>query len=156
MIIETLKSHDLPEFADLIDKYFKEMKITPELLGRDRDITIPLVVYAPPQSGVWLARAAEESKAVGLAALRNIAKRTCELKHIYILPNERRQGRGRILIEHVINFARQAEYQEILLALRPEQKSALQMCEQNGFKRCARYNNEDRRSGLFFSYKLTN
>ncbi len=156
MIIETLKSHNLPEFADLIDKYFKEMNITPELLGRDRDITIPLVVYAPPQSAVWLARSAEESKVVGLAALRNIAKRTCELKHIYVLPNERRQGRGGILIEHVIKFARQAEYQEILLALRPEQKSALKMCEQNGFKRCARYNNEDRRSGLFFSYKLDN
>jgi ribosomal protein S18 acetylase RimI-like enzyme len=155
MIIEKLRAHNLPEFADLIDKYFKEMKITPELLGRDRDITIPLVTYAPPQSGVWLARPEEHKKTIGLAALRTIAKRTCELKHIYVLPNERRQGRGQILIEHVINFARQAGYQEILLASRPEQKAALKLCERNGFKRCARYN-EDRRAGLFFSYKLTN
>lgn len=155
MIIEKLEADNLPDFADLMDKYFKEMKIAQELLGRDRDVTIPLVTYASPQSGAWLARPAEQEKAVGLAALRNIANRTCELKHIYVLPDKRRQGNGRILVGHVINFARQAEYHEILLALRPEQKAALQLCEQNGFKRCVRYN-EDRRAGLFFSYKFSN
>ncbi|MCK5219277.1 GNAT family N-acetyltransferase [bacterium] len=155
MIIEKLAAHNLTEFAGLIDKYFKEMRVAQELLGRDRDITIPLVAYASPKSGAWLARSGEQENTIGLVALRTIANRTCELKHIYILPNERRQGNGRILMEHAINFARQAEYHEILLALRPEQEAALKLCDRNGFKRCARYN-EDRRAGLFFSYKLIN
>jgi len=150
LLIDPLQAKGLSEWAGLLKTYFEETKLDPEFHRFDQDVAAPLSAYAPPRAGVWLARLEPNGKAVGLAALKPIAKRTGELKRMYVLPEERLKGLGNALWQHILDFAGKAEYLEILLAIRPDQRAALSFCEKRGFKPCARYG-EDHRAGIFMS-----
>jgi GNAT superfamily N-acetyltransferase len=155
LIIEPLCVKTLSEFTRIMKGFFEELNIEPEFHRYDQDVTSPMVSYAPPKAGLWFARVEESGPAVGLAGVRSLANRTCELKRFYVLPEKRHKGYGQFLLDQVIRFARENEYLEVLLAVRPELKDALSLYERNGFKPCARYH-EDRRAGIFFSYKFSN
>ncbi len=152
-LIEPLSKSNLTEFSALIKAFFTEFNIAPEFYRHDQDVTAPLKTYAAPRGGVWLARPQADSKAVGLAAVRPLAHRTCELKRLYVLTEHRGQGIGQALLNQVFQFGREQEYMEILLSTSPNNKPALMFCEKNGFTYCARYN-DDNRSGLFMSYNF--
>jgi len=153
MLIEPLQAQQLSEWASLIKKYFEEIRLDPEFHRFDIDVAAPLAAYASNQGAVWLAHNPDTGKPVGLAAIKAIAKRTAELKRMYVVPEERRKGLGHQLWQRVLEFAKKAEYLEILLAIRPDQRPALAFCEKFGFKPCARYG-EDHRAGIFMSYKF--
>jgi len=154
MILDPLRVKTLSEFTRLIKRFFEELNIEPEFHRFDQDVTAPLVTYAPPRAGLWFVRPAPNAPAVGLSGVRSLANRTCELKRLYVIPEERHKGYGQFLLNQAINFARHCDYLEILLSVRPEQKDALALYERNGFTPCARYN-ADRRAGIFYSYKFT-
>lgn len=154
LILNPLRVNILSEFTRLMKGFFEELNIEPEFHRYDQDVTAPMVTYAPPRAGLWLARVEEGKPAVGLAGVRYLANRTCELKRFYVVPEERHKGYGRFLLNQAIDFAEKNEYFEILLSVRPELKNALSLYKSNGFKPCARYN-EDRRAGIFFSYKFS-
>lgn len=152
-LIEPLSKSNLTDFSALIKAFFTEFNIAPEFYRHDQDVTAPLKTYAPPRGGVWLALPAEGQKAAGLVAVRPLAHRTCELKRFYVLPEYRRQGVGQALLDQVFQFGRDQEYVEILLSTSPNNQPARKFCEKNGFKYCARYN-DDARAGLFLSYQF--
>lgn len=154
-VVEPLDKTSLTEFTRLVKRLFEELNIEPEFHRHDQDVTSPLAVYNPPRGAVWFLRPESGQPAIGLAAVRELANRTCELKRFYVIPEERRKGYGQLLLDQALNFARQSEYMEILLSVRPDQKIALKLCERNGFKPCARYH-PDGRSGIFYSFKFSN
>ncbi|MEW6515620.1 MAG: GNAT family N-acetyltransferase [candidate division FCPU426 bacterium] len=154
IVIEPLQTASLGEFARLIRLFFEETKLEPEFHRYDQDVTAPLTYYVPPRNGAWFLRPKTGLPAAGLVALRSLANRTCEIKRLYVLQEERGKGYGQRLLSQAMNFARLADYFEILLSVRPEQKIALKLYEQNGFHPCARYH-PDRRAGIFYSYKFT-
>lgn len=143
----------MSEFTRLIKRFFEELNIEPEFHRFDQDVTAPLVAYAPPRGGLWFARPDKDAPAVALAGIRPLANRTCELKRLYVIPEERKKGYGQFLLNQALNFARQEDYLEILLSVRPDLKNALHMYQRNGFTPCARYN-ADQRAGIFYSYKF--
>ncbi|MCD4812303.1 GNAT family N-acetyltransferase [bacterium] len=154
IILEPLRVKTLAEFTGILKCFFEEMNIEPEFHRFDQDVAAPLVAYAPPRAGLWFARPKEDAAAVGLAGVRPLANRTCELKRLYVMPEERKKGYGQFLLNQAVSFARQMDYFEILLSVKPEQKNAIGLYERNGFRPCARYN-DDRRSGIFYSYKFS-
>ncbi|MCK5241906.1 GNAT family N-acetyltransferase [bacterium] len=155
LILDPLRVNTLSEFTRLMKRFFEELNIVPEFHRYDQDIAAPMVTYAPPRAGLWFARVQKGQPAVGLAGVRSLANRTCELKRFYVVPEERHKGYGQFLLNQAMGFARQNEYFEILLSVRPELKDALSLYQRNGFTPCACYN-EDRRAGIFFSYKFSN
>ncbi len=154
VVVEPLDKPSLTEFTGLLKRLFEEQNIEPEFHRYDQDVTSPLSVYLPPRGGVWFLRPEAGKPASGLAAVRELANRTCELKRFYVIPEERGRGYGQILLNQAMNFARQSDYLEILLSIRPDQKSALRLCERNGLRPCARYH-PDRRAGIFYSYMFS-
>lgn len=153
-VIEPLRASSLGEFTRLIRFLFEESKLEPEFHRFDQDVTAPLTYYVPPKAGVWFLRPGAGLQAVGLAALRSLSTRSCEIKRLYVLPEERGKGYGQLLLNQAMNFARQADYVEILVSVRPEQKTAQKLYELNGFHPCARYH-PDQRAGIFFSYQFS-
>ena len=59
---------------------------------------------------------------------------TCELVKMYLLPEARGLGLGRLLIEKCLQFAKEAGYKNVYLETMPELKKALKVYEKMGFK----------------------
>ena len=59
---------------------------------------------------------------------------TCELVKMYLLPQARGTGLGRILIEKSIAFAKEAGYKQVYLETMPELKQALKVYAKFGFE----------------------
>jgi putative acetyltransferase len=59
---------------------------------------------------------------------------TCELVKMYLLPEARGLGLGKLLIEKALAFAREAGYQQVYLETMPELKKAVSVYEKFGFR----------------------
>jgi ribosomal protein S18 acetylase RimI-like enzyme len=152
--IETLTPEMLSEFIRLTKSYFQDQDLVPEFHALDQDITRPLTVYAPPRGAFWLVRVpGREVYAVGMLGVMPLAKRTCEIKRFYLIPEYRGKKWGGQLLDHVLEFARRAEYLEVLVSLYHEQRAALKLLEKHGFKPCARFA-EHQHAGIFLSLKF--
>ena len=59
---------------------------------------------------------------------------TCELVKMYLLPEARGRGLGKLLIEKCVEFAKSAGYKNVYLETMPELKNALKVYEKLGFQ----------------------
>ncbi|KAF2713072.1 acyl-CoA N-acyltransferase [Pleomassaria siparia CBS 279.74] len=92
----------------------------------------------------------------GCAALRAFdAPYTCEIKRLYIKPNHRRLGAGRMLLERVIEQAKRLGYKEMLLDTLPSMTAARKMYVEYGFEECEKYYDSPIEGTVFMKLKLT-
>ncbi|MFT3827345.1 MAG: GNAT family N-acetyltransferase [Chitinophagaceae bacterium] len=59
---------------------------------------------------------------------------TCELVKMYLLPQARGLGLGKLLIEKALEFARERGYKKVYLETMPELKQAVHVYEKFGFR----------------------
>jgi ribosomal protein S18 acetylase RimI-like enzyme len=65
--------------------------------------------YAPPAGGLFLA--VDGDRLVGCVAVRPLVPpRVAEMKRLFVRPDARRVGAGKVLAQHAITFARTAGY----------------------------------------------
>ena len=70
----------------------------------------------------------------GIYPTNGLPQHTCELVKMYLLPQARGIGLGRMLIEKCMQFAKDAGYKQVYLETMPELKNALTVYEKMGFK----------------------
>jgi carbonic anhydrase len=88
--------------------------------------------YAPPEGRLLLALA--DGKLAGCIALRRWDETTCEMKRLYVRPEFRGTGSGRILARAVIEHARDIGYQRMLLDTLPSMQNARGLYRSLGFR----------------------
>jgi putative acetyltransferase len=93
--------------------------------------------YSRP--GGRLLLAVDGATILGGIALRALQGADCEMKRLYVRPEGRGQGVGRMLAAAVIGEARQAGYHRILLDTLPAMKEAQALYRSLGFKEIAPY-----------------
>ena len=94
--------------------------------------------YAPPDGRLLLAE--YEGQLTGCVALHKLADGICEMKRLYLRPQFRGKGLGRVLADHIIAQARQIGYQRMRLdTVEPVMKNAVAMYRSLGFKEIAPY-----------------
>jgi putative acetyltransferase len=97
--------------------------------------------YAPPEGRLLLAE--YEGQLAGCVALHKIAAQSedvCEMKRLYLRPQFRGKGLGRVLADRIIAEARTIGYRRMRLdTVEPVMKDAVAMYRKRGFKEIAPY-----------------
>ena len=105
--------------------------------------------YAPPTGRLILA--SQGVHTAGCVALHAINNQHCEMKRLYVRPQFRGHGLGKILTERIIAEARQIGYTRLRLdTVEPKMKTAVAMYRRLGFSRNRALSPEpDRRRTLY-------
>lgn len=94
--------------------------------------------YAAPEGRLLLAE--YESQLAGCIALHRLEPQICEMKRLYVRPQFRGKGLGRLLAERVITDARSIGYSHMRLdTVEPVMSAAVAMYRTLGFKEIAAY-----------------
>jgi putative acetyltransferase len=88
--------------------------------------------YGPPRGRLLLARG--DGEAAGCIALRPVAQDVCEMKRLYVRPQFRAAGAGRLLAERLIADARAMGYRRMYLDTLPSMSKAQRLYESLGFR----------------------
>jgi ribosomal protein S18 acetylase RimI-like enzyme len=93
--------------------------------------------YAPPSGCLLLAM--QEDRPAGCVAMRDLGGGTCEMKRLYVAPESRGRGVGRLLVEDVVRRAERAGYRRMVLDTVPEMAEAIALYRSFGFIDAAPY-----------------
>lgn len=93
--------------------------------------------YAEPEGSLLLVM--DGNKYAGCAAMRKMSFDDCELKRLFVRPQYRGTGIGRMLAQKIINRARQAGYNAIYLDTLKTMDTAIKLYRSLGFSETEPY-----------------
>jgi len=108
--------------------------------------------YAPPAGCLLLAM--EEGETMGCVALRKIGEGICEMKRLFIGPEQRGKGIGLLLAEAVIQEAKRLGYDQMRLDTVPSMTSAISLYRSLGFREISSYCHNPVPGAKFFELQL--
>jgi putative acetyltransferase len=109
--------------------------------------------YAPPEGRLLLAE--REGQLAGCVALHKLDSGMCEMKRLYLRPEFRGRGLGRLLGERIIAEARRIGYRRMRLdTVEPVMKDAVAMYRRLGFKEIAPYCKNPIAGALYMELEL--
>jgi len=109
--------------------------------------------YSPPEGRLLLAQS--EIEWLGCVGLRKIGDGICEMKRLYVRPQFRESGVGRLLATAVINAAAKIGYQAMRLDTLSTMTAAIALYESLGFRRIAPYYHNPYQASVFMELRLT-
>jgi GNAT superfamily N-acetyltransferase len=109
--------------------------------------------YAPPEGRLLLAE--YEGQLAGCVALHKLEAQICEMKRLYLRPQFRGKGLGRVLADRIIAEARQIGYRRMRLdTVEPVMKDAVAMYRRIGFHEIAPYRANPNPGTLYMELEL--
>lgn len=93
--------------------------------------------YAPPKGALYLALV--EGKAAGCIALRPMEEKICEMKRLYIYPEYRHLGLGKLLVMKIIAEGQKLGYSAVRLDTLTSMTAALALYRAQGFREIPPY-----------------
>jgi putative acetyltransferase len=136
IILRRIEERDNTEIAELIRSVFREFKIDkPGTVYYDPTTDDLYSLFKKPGSFYWLA---EENKKItggcGVYATPELPEGCGELVKLYLLPEHRGRGIGRMLIEKTFDEAKRLGYKQLYLESMPELSKAIGIYEKAGFR----------------------
>ncbi len=109
--------------------------------------------YAPPSGRLLLAE--WEAQLAGCGALHKLEADVCEMKRLYLRPQFRGKGIGRVIAERLIAEARAIGYARMRLdTVGPVMKDAVAIYRKLGFKEIAPYRENPMEGTLYMELEL--
>jgi len=109
--------------------------------------------YGPPNGRLLLARSANH--AAGCIALRPLQPGICEMKRLYVRPEDRGRGLGQILVNRLMADARSIGYKRMRLdTVASAMQEAIALYRRMGFKEIAPYSSIPIDSALWMELML--
>lgn len=112
-ITQATTQNDIDQARELFKEYEASLGISLCFQSFDKELASLPGDYAPPRGRLLLAR--EFDQLVGCVALRPVASTTCEMKRLFLRPEYRSRGLGRVLVEALIEEARKIGYTHMRL-----------------------------------------
>jgi putative acetyltransferase len=119
----------------LILEYAQSLGFSLCFQGFDEELASLPGCYAPPDGRLLLANVG--TVAAGCVGLRKLDAARCEMKRLYVRPEYRGKGLGRMLAEKIVTEARKIGYRSMCLDTLPAMKEAQALYESLGFSDCA-------------------
>ena len=152
LILATSES-DIREARTLLQEYAAWLGISLCFQNFDRELASLPGEYAPPDGRLLLAF--EDEELAGCIALRKIRATTCEMKRLFLRPEFRGRGLGRVLVERIIEEARQIGYTQMCLDTLPgRMDQAIALYKSIGFKEIEPYYNNPVAGATFMELRL--
>lgn len=137
MIPATLPEH-IEQVRALFLEYGESLGFSLCFQSFDEELKNLPGAYAPPSGRLLLARSADH--AAGCIALRKLDAGICEMKRLYVRPEARGLGVGRMLVERLIAEARSIGYERMRLdTIATAMKDAVALYRRMGFQEIASY-----------------
>jgi ribosomal protein S18 acetylase RimI-like enzyme len=109
--------------------------------------------YAAPEGRLLLATC--EGQSAGCVALHKLDHEICEMKRLYVRPEFRGKGLGKILAERIIGEAHQIGYKQLRLdTVEPLMRTAVKMYRTLGFREIAPYRPNPIEGALYMEISL--
>ncbi len=109
--------------------------------------------YTPPDGRLLLAKCGAES--AGCVALHSLEPGICEIKRLYVRPQFRGTGLGRILTNTVISEANSIGYKKVRLdTVEPKMKNAVGLYRALGFREIAPYRPNPIEGAMYMELEL--
>ncbi|MBD0286869.1 MAG: GNAT family N-acetyltransferase [Flavisolibacter sp.] len=133
--IRAIQPQDNEQLAHIIRNTLKEFGANkPGTVYYDPTTDTLFELFRIPNAIYYVA---EENKALlgggGIFPSNGLPEKTCELVKMYLVPEARGMGLGKLLIEKCLQFAREAGYRHVYIETMPELKQALKTYEKFGF-----------------------
>ena len=108
---------DIQQARALFEEYASGIGISLCFQNFDQELKNLPGDYAPPDGRLLLAT--EDDQLAGCIALRKLGPCVCEMKRLFLRPAYRGQGRGKALVEAIIDEARSLGYTQMRLDTLP-------------------------------------
>ena len=135
---------DAPDAHELLDEYFRSRTVGFAEQGVAYRTTFPDPAAFVPPSGVFVVLDDDEGTPMGCGGIRLIAPGPdgvrYELKHLYLRPETRGRGWGRLLVEDLVERARAFGAAELVLDTHHSLEAAGALYARTGFVAIEPYN----------------
>lgn len=130
--------HDMEQARALFLEYAQSLGFSLCFQNFDKELAMLPGDYAPPEGRLLLAEC--EGQLAGCVALHKLEPAVCEMKRLYLRPQFRGKGLGRVLVDRIISEARQIGYWRMRLdTVEPVMKDAVAMYRRLGFREIEPY-----------------
>jgi putative acetyltransferase len=136
-IVEAVDPRDVAECRALFREYQQGLGVSLCFQGFEAELAALPGQYAPPRGGLYLAT--HGGKPAGCVALRALSASEGEMKRLYVRPEHRGAGLGRVLALHVIDAARALRYSGLKLDTLPTMRNAQALYAALGFRDAPAY-----------------
>ncbi len=143
---------DFAAGARLISEYRREFYEVLCLQNIDVELQELALRYSPPNSQFFLLKEAET--ALACAILKRFSVEMVELKRMYIKSETRGKGYSKLLMDQVIQTARDLGFRRMVLDTVPIMSTAIQLYEKYGFQRREAYYESPLEDVLFYELIL--
>jgi putative acetyltransferase len=164
LIEATLPEH-IEQARELFLEYGQSLGFSLCFQSFDAELQSLPGAYGPPRGKLLLARSRSKDHAAGCIALRELKPghaevkvsdtKICEMKRLYVRPDDRGSGLGRLLVERLIGEARALGYERMRLdTIASEMKDAVALYRRMGFQEIAPYSSVPIDSALWLELLL--
>ena len=144
---------DIRETRKLFDEYVDGLGVSLCFQNYDKEVAGLPGEYTPPDGRLLLA--SQDGQIAGCIALRKLEDGVCEMKRLFVRPEYRGDGLGRILAEKIIGEAREMGYERMRLDTLPgKMDRAIAMYRRLGFTDIERYYDNPYEDALFMELDL--
>jgi ribosomal protein S18 acetylase RimI-like enzyme len=142
----------MEQARDLFREYAAESKLDLCFQNFEAELAGLPGAYAPPQGRLLLAL--QDGVLAGCVALRKFEGDICEMKRLFVRPEFRGRGVGRVLSARVIEEARQAGYARMRLDTLARMAAAVALYESLGFRRIEPYRHNPLEDAVYLEFRL--
>jgi ribosomal protein S18 acetylase RimI-like enzyme len=152
-LIEAASPEHVEQVRTLFLEYAKSLSFSLCFQSFDEEVKNLPGNYASPSGRLYLSLL--DSRPAGCIALRKLDEDICEMKRLYVRPEARGHGLGRILTERVIAAAREIGYKRMRLdTIASSMKEAVELYRRLGFKEIAPYTKNPIEGALYMELLL--
>jgi putative acetyltransferase len=146
-------SEQVEEARQLFREYAESLDFSLCFQGFDEELRTLPGTYAPPSGRLLLAQC--EGRSAGCIALRQLETRICEMKRLYVRPEYRGKGIGKLLVDGIIAEARAIGYERMRLdTVTSSMQDAIALYRRRGFREIDPYRTNPIAGALYLELLL--